>query len=91
MDFGLRVWDAGGALTLDTTDRVMRFISQHSYTIGHLKSSITITVPGMADDGTWAVAPVSTYHWAQINSGSFTMNRFGDLGGESAIALVFRY
>jgi hypothetical protein len=91
MDFGLRVWDASSAITLDVSDRVMRFVSEHGYTIASLKNSANVSVPGMVDDGTWAVVPLATYHWAQINSGSFTMHRFGDQAGESAVAIVFRH
>lgn len=53
MSYGLRVWDAGGNLTLDTTDRITRFVT--SITPGTIAASTTVSysVPGIVDDGTW--------------------------------------
>lgn len=93
MSFGLRVWDAAGNVALDIGDRVMRYISSHSYTIPTNSTSISISVPGMVNDGTWVVVPagIEIHHWAVVGSNLFTMARLGDQGNESSIALVFRY
>jgi hypothetical protein len=53
MSYGMRIWDASGNLTLDTTDRLTRFVT--SITPGTIGPSVTVSyyVPGIADDGTW--------------------------------------
>lgn len=68
MSYGLRVWDAAGNLTLDVSDRLSRYFGSYSVTTnGHIDSQ-NISVPGIADDGTWAVR-VSTGAFVEIFSG----------------------
>ena len=66
MSYGLKVWDASGNLTLDTTDRLTRFVT--SITPGSISVSTTVSysVPGIVDDGTWFL--VVTPSWRPSNS-----------------------
>jgi hypothetical protein len=51
--YGLRTYTAGGAIAVDISDRLTRSVSSHTVYLDN--SSTTIYVPGMVDDGTWAV------------------------------------
>lgn len=58
-DFGIRVWNAAGQLTVDLTDRLPRYFTTVS--VGQIQSgsSVTLTVAGYALDGDWFFLPNS--------------------------------
>ena len=68
MSYGLRVWDASGNIAVDITDRLTRLHSSYSgtasywYTEGNFQAHVLrayISVPGLANDGTWFVSHVT--------------------------------
>lgn len=61
MPYGLRVWDSSGNLTLDTTDRITRFVT--SITPGTIaaNSTVSYSVPGIVADGTWFIVVYNTF------------------------------
>jgi hypothetical protein len=68
MSYGLKCWDASGNLAVDISDRLTRLSSSHSgtasywYTEGVWDAHVLrayITVPGLANDGTWFVSHVT--------------------------------
>jgi len=69
--YGLRIWDASGNLTLDTTDRITRFVTRITPgTIAPL-TTVNYSVPGIADDGTWFLVvntwkPSSSAYYSDI-------------------------
>lgn len=70
MPYGLRIWDSSGNLTLDTTDRITRFVT--SITPGSIAVNATVSysVPGLADDGTWFLIVMNT--WRPSSSAFYT-------------------
>jgi len=56
MAYGLQIWDAAGKLLLDIEDRISRIHGIYSVTIPAYPTEATIYIPGMVNDGTWAVA-----------------------------------
>lgn len=54
MSFGLKVYDESGNTRLDAADRQIRFIGMWTGTV-HQGSPVTISVPGITNDGTWGV------------------------------------
>jgi hypothetical protein len=61
MSYGMRIWDASGNLTLDTTDRLTRFVT--SITPGTIapQATVSYSVPGIVDDGTWFLIVINTW------------------------------
>lgn len=63
MAYGLRTWNAAGALQVDTTTRMARVMSTWSLynptlsndLFGPLAPYDSPVVPGLVNDGTWAV------------------------------------
>ena len=61
MSYGLRVWNSSGALTLDITDRITRYISTHPFSMRipvdqwNDNYSLDVPVSGITPDGTWFV------------------------------------
>jgi hypothetical protein len=55
MSQGLKIYNEAGDVRLDTTMRLARY---HSFYTGYLAAdtSTTVSVPGLADDGTWSIA-----------------------------------
>jgi hypothetical protein len=70
MSYGIRVWDASGNLTLDTTDRLTRFVT--SITPGTIapQATVSYSVPGIVDDGTWFLVVINT--WRPSSSAFYT-------------------
>lgn len=53
MPYGLRIWDANGNLTLDTTDRIPRYHSTITVGIIPAFSTTSFYIPNFSIDGTW--------------------------------------
>jgi hypothetical protein len=70
MSYGMRVWDASGNLTLDTTDRLTRFVT--SITPGTIapQATVSYSVPGIEDNGTWFLVVINT--WRPSSSAFYT-------------------
>lgn len=78
MAYGLKIFNAAGAVRLDTSDRVARYVAHYTGTIAN-GNSTTISVTGLLDDGTWEMLCEadgfgSTKLVGTINSGSFTVS-----------------
>ena len=82
MAYGLQIFNSSGQIRLDTTDRTVRMYASYTgtLTIGNI---ITISVPGMTDDGTWGLNaqqagnPLNDLLDARIISGGFTLEGSG--------------
>jgi hypothetical protein len=72
MSYGLQIFDSGGAIILDTTDRLTILVNFYSVYISGT-SAINIPVSGMLDDGTWSVLSLDGFG-IYINTGYFTIN-----------------
>jgi len=77
MAYGLQILNSAGLVRLDTTDRVARFVSHHTGSLAN-GSSTTVTVTGLANDGTWEMLCESdgfggTKMVGTLNTGSFTV------------------
>lgn len=83
MAYGLQIFNAAGQIRLDTTDRTVRMYASYTGTLtsGNI---ITISVPGMTDDGTWGLNAQQAGNSlndlldARIISGGFTLEGVGD-------------
>jgi|TARA_R110000823_G_scaffold223264_1_gene351451 hypothetical protein len=75
MAYGLRVWEPNGVdLRLDTGDRQFRYVAFFTGTTAG-NSTTTISVAGMATDGTWGLndeAYGNLTAKTNIGTGSFT-------------------
>ena len=93
MSYGLKVWDAAGVLTLDISDRLLRYWGSFPYSFT-ARSSV-ISIPGMSTDGTWAVGvvPASTsgfvYPILQANQ-CYLEGYIFDTGTKSGTVYVYR-
>tara|TARA_R110000803_G_scaffold962_1_gene3264 strand:- start:1092 stop:1370 length:279 start_codon:yes stop_codon:yes gene_type:complete len=52
MAYGLQVWNSSGTVMLDSNWRMIRFSAVYSGTVTY-GTAVTITVSGLATDGTW--------------------------------------
>lgn len=70
MPYGVRIWDGSSNLILDTTDRITRFVT--SITPGTIAPTTTVTysVPGIVDDGTWFLVVLNT--WRPSDSAQYS-------------------
>lgn len=78
MSYGLKVWNASGVVTFDSTIRVARVHSTHAVNLAY-GASVFVYIPGYTLDGTWS------YY--------FTHNRLvrasdGHFGGRVGIVLT---
>ena len=73
MSYGLQVFDASGGVVLDVSDRLTRFYADYSVSITP-GQPVYIPVPGMVDDGTWAVIPQAYIVNVLVGSGGFTVS-----------------
>ena len=70
MAYGLQSFNSAGILVFDSS-RLSRFVSSH-YRGVSTTTSFNVTVPGMSNDGTWAVTvPIGVP--VTINSGYFNV------------------
>lgn len=97
MSSGLQVFSAAGATLLDTTDKLLRYVGTYAISAASGVNSGTVSVPGMADDGTWFVyTGVDDPTWgatpiyAIIGAGSFTWYRYSVTGAFSTQIAVMR-
>lgn len=88
MPQGLQTFYADGRIQLDLTDRLTRFITSGTYTppAGTGLRTAFVSVPGMANDGTW-IAIASSGPGAgnpvTIVSGGFNVACYDSFGGPS--------
>jgi hypothetical protein len=69
MSFGLRVWDAYGNVTIDNVDRLSRVSSSVYVPSIAYNSTVVVSVPGYALDGTWFYAPVAIPYFVRATAG----------------------
>ena len=53
MAYGLQIFDSSGNIRLDTSDRFIRYHSTLSGTITQATSPLTLSVSGIANNGSW--------------------------------------
>ena len=74
-DYGLEIYNSNNKLIVDPTSDLVRFAYNGSFTNVQAGEIVTVPIPGMAPDGTWAVIvgylALVEYERADINEGSF--------------------
>jgi len=81
---------------IDTQDRLANYIATFTLSASPSTNSGTISVSGMANDGTWFVysnlgtAGASADVYITINSGSFTWTRYDNVGTLTTKITVMR-
>jgi len=92
MGYGLRTFNTDGSIALDTTDRILRLISQHNYDFGSSADELLISVPGMVSDGTWFAITLSAKHWCERVTDGVRVKRQSPSPewGQSGKVLVYR-
>lgn len=78
MAYGMRIYRSDGALLIDVSDRLTRFVSAYPASLNN--SSQDIYVTGLMNDGTWAVWADNMYASARIYTGYFTVQLLGTSG-----------
>lgn len=90
MSYGLRIYDSAGALCFDTNARLLRFHSSISTTVNALQT-ITVPITGIAADGTWGIAVISsTMIKCTIQSGQITIESHRETSSSSVLITIFR-
>lgn len=75
MSYGVQIFDALGNTTLDTNWRLVKFSAFYSGSVT-FGSSVTISVTGLANDGTWGYNNSVETAWeiqTTLNTGSITV------------------
>ena len=81
MTVGLQIFNGDGSLLVEFTDKLSRFHGTATVNSTTSQPNGSVSVPGIADDGTWAlfVLPNNTEGApnieTRINNGSFTWQR----------------
>lgn len=68
MSYGLRIWNAGGSVSLDVIDRITRSILTSTVTLAP-DTQIFVAVSGMTTDGTWSIIPPESFVEATVQTG----------------------
>lgn len=90
MSYGLRVWDSSGVLSLEITNRLSRFSSQHAFSFSSgIQQNQSISVPGITTDGTWLAVVSSKGVWVTVNNGSVRLDKLW-YAAVSGVLLVFK-
>lgn len=73
MSQGLRVFSPSGALRLEISDRMSRFVQTYVLQpfFGPSGTNQFVAVSGMENDGTWMITFPSTFYKAEVQSGGF--------------------
>jgi hypothetical protein len=76
MPTGIRVWDDSTPpkIRLDTTDRAMRYAYFFSGSLA-ANSSVTLSAPGLSNDGTWCVNASRYEPWPDFASVTIGTNQ----------------
>lgn len=90
MNFGLRVWDQYGNMTLDMSDRATRFHSKHVVSVPS-EGSVTVPITGISSNGTWGFCLWSLLRVsARIVTGGVQITNYRDINAATATIIVFR-
>jgi|TARA_R110000744_G_scaffold287339_1_gene398503 hypothetical protein len=92
MAYGLQIWDSSGNVRLDTSDRECRYVGFFTGSVGP-SSSVTVTVSGMANDGTWGLnelAYSNFYVSVSMGSGQFVISNADQYNSHDYKVQVFR-
>lgn len=89
MTHGLRVWDAAGQVTLDVTDRTMRFVGVYSGTVAS-SGTQTVTVPNWANNSAWDVVGLNGWVSYTKTANGFTVSDVLFQGARNWQAIVLR-
>lgn len=89
MSYGLQVWDASGALVLDVSDRISRFVGTYSYSIPNGSTETTVSVPG-AESSTWFAYTHAHTENAEVVTNGVRVARPSSAGSTSGTLYVFR-
>lgn len=94
MSHGLRVYNSSGQITLDLTDRLSRFIGVFSYASIPPGGTVTLSVPGFTNDGTWFYSNTNygdIYLAFSVSAGSISITNHSPYQGSAAgSVIVFR-
>lgn len=89
MSYGLQVRDGANNIILTITDRLTRFITQFTVSVG-AKSSVTIGVSGITPDGTWFAYYFDPFAGVTINNGSVTVYNGEPRSSITVTVFIFR-
>lgn len=88
MAFGVRIWNTGGALVLEYTDRITRYVGQYGYALG-TNTSTVLYIPGF-DPSTW-LAYSNKNHGVSSFYGGVTITRLSNSTyNSSGVVTVFQ-
>lgn len=92
MSHGLEIYDATGAALLTVSSRITRLIASYSGTVA-ANTTITVTVPGISLDGTWAVHLADNVRFVEllVISGAVKVKNMKGSESNTWTFLVFRY
>ncbi|QFZ84630.1 hypothetical protein GFK26_18560 [Variovorax paradoxus] len=85
---GLRCYDQYGRVTLDTGDRITRYVTRYGFSLSHTQQA-TVTVDGWADDGTWGYYCTNLTYQIERSGGWFRLT--GMQNGSYGELVIFRY
>ena len=99
MPYGLRTWNAAGALQVDTTTRMARVMSvwrlynpQLSNDVDH-RTSVSYDspiVPGLVNDGSWAVwCPAHAHRFEYLPGGRIRIWFFSAYKDDLNVQVIF--
>lgn len=89
MAVGLRIWNTSGALVLEYTDRITRYVGQYGYAINGTNMSTVLYIPGF-DPSTW-LAYSNIRHAVSPFYGGVTITRLGFRGyNQPGVITVFQ-
>ena len=88
---GFATWDANGSPEIEVTDRLTRLHSVHVHNVQAWETWETVSVPGMAPDGTWGVSLNRHAVSMRIINGGFQLfQRYGGGTITPTTIVVFR-
>lgn len=93
MSFGLETYNESGVKVLGSNQRILRHVGTYTYSLPSNGSTQTITIPGIANDGTWVILDNQNAATIVINTGSITLTRSAQQSAMSpgGYLLVMRY
>ena len=91
MSHGLRVYNSSGQITLDLTDRLARFIGTFSYPPIPARGTVTFSVPGITNDGTWFYSGLGFFLSNlrfSVSAGSLSVTNISHYGTSPAGSII---
>jgi hypothetical protein len=90
MSYGLQVWNSSGNLTLNTSDRLPAFISNHSFTLPSASLTVFVSVPVVVVGQYFAFCTTNANIRTETVTGGFNVGTWGPHSAISGQITVFR-